>query len=237
MIPKDLFFECAALAGLTPSEEAFLRFDLYARELVRYNENVNLTAITDPEGITVKHFADSLFLLKYVNVPEGAAVCDVGTGAGFPGACLKIARPDLTLTLCDSVNKKLEFLRFLFSELGLPAEIVHMRAEEAGRDPAFREKFDLAAARAVAALPRLSEYCVPLVKPGGVFAPLKGLLSEEEKRDGCAAARLLGAKREKEARYELPTGDAREIIIFRKISQTPTKYPRVSAQIAKSPLK
>lgn len=237
MISKDLFFECAALVGVPLPENAFERFDLYAAELVRYNEKVNLTAITDPDGITVKHFADSLFLLKYVSLPEGAAVCDVGTGAGFPGACLKIARPDLSLTLFDSVNKKLDFLRFLLAELGLPAQIVHARAEEAGRVPDYRERFDLATARAVASLSRLGEYCVPLVKPGGVFAPLKAALSEEEKREGCAAARTLGAKRENEAFYSLPTGDRREIIVFRKISQTPTKYPRISAQIAKSPLK
>ena len=237
MIPRDLFDACVREIGITLPEEAFARFDRYAALLTEYNEKVNLTAITDPAGVTVRHFADSLYLLKYTDLPEGAAVCDVGTGAGFPGVCLKLARPDIRLTLLDSVNKKLEFLRFLSAELGFEAQIVHCRAEEAGRDPAFREQFDLSTARAVAALNKLSEYCVPLVKVGGCFAPMKGELMPEEKTQGSAAARILGAKRTADYLYQLPGGDRREIILFEKISQTPSKYPRVSAQIAKSPLK
>ena len=236
MIPKDLFEACLHEIGVPLPEGAYGQFDAYARLLTEYNEKVNLTAITDPAGITVKHFADSLFLLKYVEPPYGALVCDVGTGAGFPGVCLKLARPDIQLTLFDSVNKKLEFLRFLSSELGFAADIVHIRAEEAGRDPKYRERFDLATARAVAQLGKLAEYCVPLVKPGGVFAPMKAELTAEERGQGSAAACILGAKRKQAFRYALPGGDAREIILFEKISQTSSKYPRVSAQIAKFPL-
>lgn len=236
MISKELFDRCALATGVPLPQNAFDLFDAYAANLIIYNEKVNLTAITDPDGITVKHFADSLYLLKYVAVPLNARVCDVGTGAGFPGMCLKLARPDLELTLFDSVNKKLEFLRFLAKELGVEADVVHARAEEAGQTPAYRERFDLSTARAVAALNKLSEYCVPLVKPGGTFAPMKAPLSDEERRQGSAAARLLGARLAKNPRYTLPTGDEREILIFEKISQTPTKYPRVSARIAKSPL-
>jgi 16S rRNA (guanine(527)-N(7))-methyltransferase RsmG len=237
MISKDLFDVCVREIGVSLPENAFAQFDSYAKLLAEYNEKVNLTAITDPDGITVKHFADSLYFLKHVAVPEGASLCDVGTGAGFPGVCLKLARPDIQLTLFDSVNKKLDFLRFLSKELGVDAEIVHARAEEAGQTPEYRGHFDFAAARAVAALNKLCEYCIPLVKQGGYFVPLKAELSEEERTAGYAAARILGAKLSREVRYTLPNGDGRELLIFEKKSQTPTKYPRVSAQIAKSPLK
>ena len=236
MINKALFDSCLREIGISLPDAAFAQFDAYARLLAEYNEKVNLTAITDPDGITVKHFADSLYLLKHVNIPVGTSVCDVGTGAGFPGVCLKLARPDLRLTLFDSVNKKLEFLRFLSKELGFDAQIVHTRAEEAGQNPAYRETFDLATARAVSQLNKLAEYCVPLVKKGGLFAPLKAELGADERESGLAAAKTLGAKLCGEILYTLPTGDGRALLTFEKISQTPTKYPRVSAQIAKSPL-
>ena len=236
MISKELFDACIRELGVALPENAFAQFDRYAELLCEYNEKVNLTAITDPDGITVKHFADSLYFLKYVDMPENACLCDVGTGAGFPGVCLKLARPDLRLTLFDSVNKKLDFLRFLSKELGFDAEIVHARAEEAGQTPAYRAHFDFATARAVASLNKLCEYCLPLVKQGGRFVPLKAELSDEERAAGYAAAGLLGAKRNREVRYTLPGGDRRELLIFEKKSQTPTKYPRFSAQIAKSPL-
>lgn len=236
MISKELFERCIAEIGIDLPENAFDLFDRYAKELILYNEKVNLTAITDPDEIVIKHFADSLCLLKYVTPANGAAVCDVGTGAGFPGMCLKLMRPDLQATLFDSVNKKLEFLRFLSKELGLPTEIVHIRAEEAGRTSSYREHFDLATARAVASLNKLCEYCLPLVKMGGIFAPLKAPVQEEERRQGSAAAKILGGGIGKSISYNLPYGDAREIILYKKESHTSAKYPRVSAQIAKSPL-
>ena len=236
MISKELFDACIREIGVSLPENAFAQFDSYAKLLAEYNEKVNLTAITAPDEIVNKHFIDSLTLLKYAPLSAGASLCDVGTGAGFPGVCLKLARPDIQLTLFDSVNKKLDFLRFLSKELGFDAEIVHARAEEAGQTPQHRGHFDFATARAVAALNKLCEYCVPLVKQGGRFVPLKAELSEEERTAGYAAARILGAKLKEEVRYTLPNGDARELLIFEKKSQTPTKYPRVSAQIAKSPL-
>ena len=236
MISKELFERCIAEIGIDLPQNAFDLFDAYAKELLLYNEKVNLTAITDADGIVVKHFADSLYLLKYVTPTEGAAVCDVGTGAGFPGMCLKLARPDLQVTLFDSVNKKLEFLRFLSRELGLPTEIVHIRAEEAGQTAKYREHFDLATARAVASLNKLCEYCLPLVKAGGLFAPLKAPVQEQERRQGSSAAKILGGGKGKSFCYQLPNGDAREMILYKKESHTSAKYPRVSAQIAKSPL-
>ena len=236
MISRELFDRCVAQTGLTLPENAFEQFSAYAGHLIIYNEKVNLTAITDPDEIVVKHFADSLFLLRYADAPAGARVCDVGTGAGFPGMCLKLARPDLDVTLMDSVNKKLEFLRFLSAQLGVDVGIVHIRAEDAGKDARYRESFDVCTARAVSQLNKLCEYCVPLVKAGGVFAPLKAQVSAQERTPGFAAARRLGAAAEAEYEYRLATGEQRRIFLFRKISQTPTKYPRSAALISKSPL-
>ena len=236
MIPKELFDRWAAMLSAPLPENAFALFDLYAQALVDYNKKVNLTAITDPEGILVKHFLDSLLLLNAVPVPAGASVCDVGTGAGFPGMCLAIARPDLRVTLFDSVNKKLEFLRAFSREAGVPVEIVTVRAEEAGRDPAYRERFDLCTARAVAQLNQLAEYCVPLVKPGGIFAPMKAPLGAEEAQRGIGAAANLGARLIERRRYALPDGAEREVPVFEKIASSPPKYPRNPAQIAKKPL-
>lgn len=237
MISKELFFSCADEIGLNLSDETFDKFDRYAVLLKEYNEKVNLTAITDADGITVKHFADSLYLLKYLNINPEAKVCDVGTGAGFPGMCLMLARPDLRVTLFDSVNKKLEFIRFLCRELDIHPEIVNIRAEDAGKRNEFRERFDVSTARAVASLSKLSEYCVPLIKVGGIFAPMKAPLSDDEKNDGVNAARILGAKLKDEHFYELKTGDKREIIIFEKFSRTSPKFPRNPGIISKNPLK
>ena len=163
-ISKELLLTGCEAIGLSLDGAAADRFDVYARMLVQYNEKVNLTAITAPDEIVNKHFVDSLYLAKFVPMTEGLKLCDVGTGAGFPGAALLCAFPKLAVTLFDSVNKKLDFLRMLTAELGLTAEIVTIRAEDAGRNERYRESFDIATARAVAQLNVLSEFCVPLVK-------------------------------------------------------------------------
>ena len=235
-ISEELLQKSVAAFGLTPDARAVERLDAYARLLTAYNEKVNLTAITDPDGIVIRHFSDSLALSGLTSLADGASVCDVGTGAGFPGVCLLIAAPTLRLTLMDAVNKKLEFIRMLLRELDLTADVVHCRAEDAGRDPAYRETFDLVTARAVSQLNVLAEYCMPLVKVGGTFAPLKASLSAEEKQRGFGAAAALGGKLVSEKRYTLADGSARELILFEKVSQTSTKYPRGAAQISKKPL-
>ena len=235
-ISKELLLTGCDKIGLSLTEEAVLRFDTYARLLVEYNEKVNLTAITAPDEIVNKHFIDSLFLLKFVPVRDGDTLCDVGTGAGFPGAALLCAKPALKVSLFDSVNKKLAFLRLLVSELGLEADIVHVRAEDAGRQPAYRESFDIVTARAVAQLNVLAEYCMPLVKTGGLFSPLKAVMSAEEAQRGFGAVTTLGGKRILKEQYAIPDGAEREIVVFQKISPTPQKYPRNAAQIAKKPL-
>lgn len=222
--------------GLSLGEEALAGLETYAAVLRDWNQRMNLTAITDDEGIAVKHFLDSLALLRYLELPQGARVADVGTGAGFPGVVLKIARPDLRLTLIDGHGKRITFLEALLGELGLSGECLHLRAEEAGRKPELRERFDLVTARAVAGMNVLAEYCLPLVKRGGVFAAMKGPEPEEELSAAKKALRVLGGAEPERMSYRLPNGDGRTLIMVRKTAPTPESYPRCSAKIAKQPL-
>ncbi len=212
-------------------------FDSYAKFLVEYNEKVNLTAITAPNEIAIKHFADSASVLNFSEIKEGAKVIDVGCGAGFPSVPIKIVRPDLKLTLLDSLNKRIVFLSELCALLKIQAQAVHARAEEAGRNAKFREKYDVATARAVANLAELAEYCLPFVKVGGVFLAMKGPQPDEEVKEAQKAVELLGGRVEDVVKYSLPDGSGRSLVIIKKISQTSTKYPRQSAKIAKSPIR
>ncbi len=218
------------------TEEQYAQLEKYAALLVEWNEKMNLTAITDPEGIAIKHFLDCLAYLKRANIPQGAKVADVGTGAGFPGVVLKIARPDIKLTLIDSLQKRLNFLSTVLSELGLKANLVHARAEDAGHDKALRESFDLVTARAVANLAVLSEYCLPLVKVGGVFAPMKTAEVAEELKNAAAAAKTLGGEILDPVLYELPVAGGRSVAFIKKLSPTPPKYPRQRVKISEKPI-
>lgn len=235
-IPKDRLKTLAEKFNVPLDETALERFDIYARLLVEWNSKINLTAITDSQGITVKHFADSLALFKYIDIADGSKVIDVGTGAGFPGVAMLIARPDLKITLLDSTGKKLNVISSILSEIGLEAEILHSRAEEAARKGEYRENFDFATARAVANLRELSEYCLPFVKKSGSFISLKGAKAEEETAGAKKAIAILGGKIERTESFVLEDAGERNIIIIKKIQQTPTKYPRQSAKIAKFPL-
>lgn len=217
-------------------ENADERFEIYYNLLVSWNEKMNLTAITDPEGVLIKHFYDSLLFFKAAQVKKGAQIIDVGTGAGFPGLVLKIARPDIKLTLLDGLNKRLTFLEAVLKETGLDAELVHMRAEEGGKDKKYRERFDFATARAVKVMPVLCEYCLPFVKKGGNFIALKGATGKEELEASKNALKLLGGKTESVIEENLPEGDKRILINVKKISQTSPKYPRDNAKISKNPL-
>lgn len=229
---KDL----ASQIGVELTEPKLSQFSAYATLLKEWNEKMNLTAITDDEGIIVKHFIDSLYLLKLTEIQQNSSLVDVGTGAGFPGVPLLIARPDLAVCLMDSTAKRLKFLEAVLTELHLKADTVHIRAEEAGQNKQFREKFDIACARAVAPLQILSEYCLPLVKQGGRFLSLKGKPESYEIKRGETAIKLLGGEKPQIIEYELINGDERTLIITKKISQTPSKYPRPSAKLAKKPL-
>lgn len=219
--------------SLCLSYEMYKNFDAYADFLVEYNKNVNLTAITEPKEILVKHFIDSCLVLKHVDIPTDSTVIDVGTGAGFPSVPLKIVRPDLKITLLDSLAKRITFLQKLCDKLKIDAEFIHGRAEDIAKMSECREKFDFSCARAVANLSVLSEYCIPFVKVGGCFIAMKG--PSECVKDSENAISILGAEIKSIHGYMLGT-DLRNIAEIRKISQTPTKYPRNSSQIKRKSL-
>ena len=218
------------------SQQLYEKLDLYARMLVEWNEKINLTAITDPEGIVLKHFVDSLLLTKALQIPQNARLIDVGTGAGFPSVPVGLYRPDLQLTLLDSLNKRIVFLEELTDALGLRAVCCHSRAEDAGKEAAFREKYDVATARAVANLRDLAEYCLPFVKVGGYFAALKGYEIEAELAEAEYAISQMGGKVESVCKYDLGEEAKRAIVLVKKVRQTPPKYPRPAAKMKKSPL-
>lgn len=222
--------------GLTLDQTAVNRLNTYGNMLVEWNEKMNLTAITEPEEVLYKHFLDCLLFFKNVDVPRGASVIDVGTGAGFPGMVLKIARPDIELTLMDGLNKRLTFLNAVLTELGLEAKTVHMRAEDGGKNPLYRERYDIACARAVANLPVLCEYCIPFVKVGGQFVAMKGAAASAELEAAKNAHKILGCEKPTIICENLRENEARAFIISKKKSQTPPKYPRMGGKIAKSAL-
>ncbi len=219
------------------SNEEMEKFETYAKLLVEWNEKINLTAITEPCEICEKHFLDSVLPFYMWNgVKDGAKIIDVGTGAGFPSCPLKVMKNDLKLTLLDSLNKRINFLSTLFDALLLDAKCVHGRAEEYGNNTEFREKYDIATARAVANLRDLCEYCMPFVKVGGYFVALKGQSGLDEVNDAKNAIKTLGGVVEKTIEYNLPNGDGRVLVVIRKTSQTPAKYPRNKGQMKKKPL-
>lgn len=236
MIDRALFTQYFEQMGFPVDGTDFLLFDRYAELLVDWNKRVNLTAITDPQGILVKHFVDSLLPICKVDLPPKARVVDVGAGAGFPSVPIKLMRGDLQLTLLDSLEKRLTFLRALCQELGREADTLHLRAEDAGRKPQYREQFDVAVSRAVAPMAELAEYCLPLVEVGGLVLALKGSVGREEAIASQRAVQLCGGIVEDIIDYSLPNGDPRVLVVLRKHMPTPDKYPRHSAQISKKPL-
>lgn len=236
MINYELLQSEAEKIGVDLGDYGADRFDTYAERLVRWNEHVNLTAITEPDDIVIKHFIDCLYIMKYVAFKSGESLVDVGTGAGFPGMPLLIANPDLDVTFVDSMEKRIGFLRDVLKNIGLTGSRIHERAEIVGKDSHYREMFDYATARAVAPLNMLCEYCLPLVKVGGLFVSLKGSSGMAELQSAENAIKVLGGEVAKAEEYQLPNGDGRSIIIIRKISQTPTKYPRKSKKIDTKPL-
>lgn len=233
---EALFLENAAGLGLTVTADALNRFAVFSDLLCEKNKVMNLTAITDANGVSLGHFADSISLLAAADIPDGSRVIDVGTGAGFPGVPLLIMNPSLRLTLLDSTRKKLDFISESLASLNLSAELLHSRAEERGRDKAYRESFDFAVSRAVAGLNVLCEYCLPFVKTGGCFLAMKGPGAQDEIKEAYTALKTLGGEVENSVPVSLTDGHIRNIAVIRKIKETPDKYPRASAQIAKKPL-
>lgn len=236
MIDKENFKRQLENLKVSVSDGQVERFDEYAKMLVSYNEKVNLTALTSSEDIAEKHFIDSILPFLHFPLKEGASIIDVGTGAGFPSCPLKIIRDDISLTLVDSLNKRVNFLSMLSDAISLDAECIHARAEELGRNSDYRECFDAATARAVANLPILCEYCMPFVKIGGYFIALKGSRGAEEAKEAYTAIKTLGGKLQEVYEYSLPSGDNRTLVVVKKISQTPPKYPRNKGVMTKKPL-
>lgn len=233
---KEYLLEKADQMGFILTEEQVNQFIHYMVLLLAWNTHTNLTAIKEPKDVLEKHFLDSLMLEKAVKIPVGAEMIDVGSGAGFPGVPLKLLRPDINLTALDSGNKRLAFLKALGEKLNVEIKLIHARAEEAGRNPFYREKYDIATARAVAAMPVLCEYCIPFVKKNGFFAALKGPLAEQEAGEAENAAKVLGCGEASIYTAQLPSGDSRGIVLLQKQNATPKEYPRHGGTIQKKPL-
>lgn len=236
--PREILASGAAELGITLDEDQLDRFDAFTGLLLEWNQRLNLTRITDPEEIAVKHYLDSLSLLAAIEVAPNASLIDVGTGAGMPAIPLKIARPDLTVTMLDSVRKKLTFIETAVQELGLnEVKTVHARAEDAGRDKQYRERFDFTVSRAVARLSVLSELCMPFCKVGGWFVAYKGPDAAEEIAEAGNAVGKLGGRIARMEELSLPGGEGgRTLILIRKERRTPAGYPRKAGVPEKLPL-
>ncbi len=233
MIDKKRLISEAATLGADISEQAAKRLDDYCERLIETNKTLNLTAITDPREVEIKHLLDSSTLLTLEELR--GKVADVGTGAGFPGVVLKAARPELSLTLIDATGKKLKFIENAAAETGIEVTTLHGRAEELARGE-YRESFDTVTARAVASLPSLLEYCLPLVKAGGHLIAMKGPDAEEEIALSKHALKELSGMVIAKRRFTLPDESERVVVVIKKISQTAPKYPRSGKNISKSPL-
>jgi 16S rRNA (guanine527-N7)-methyltransferase len=231
----QLAADCLDIA-LTPEQER--QFETYARELADWNERVNLTAITDEEGIRVRHFLDSLTVTCVLSLQPGMRIIDVGTGAGFPGLPLLIAFPDIQVTLLEATGKKISFLDHLIQSYGLTgASTLHARAEEAGHLPEHRARYDVVVARAVARLPALVEYLLPLARIGGVCVAMKGVSAADEARDAEAALKVLGGRLRDITEIQLPgVSQPHYLVVFSKESATPSAYPRKPGTPTRKPL-
>ena len=229
--------DCKAL-GVTLSDEQIRQFLKYFEMLVEWNEVMNLTAITEYDEVMKKHFVDSISLCKAYDVTQNKTVIDVGTGAGFPGIVLKIVYPQLSVVLLDSLNKRVNFLKNVITELGLTGiSAIHGRAEDIARNKDYREKFDLCVSRAVANMSSLSEYCLPFVKVGGRFIPYKADGCDEEVKTASKAVNILGGKIRKIESYVIPDTDiCRKFVVIDKLRNTSAKYPRKAGLPTKEPL-
>lgn len=236
---EQQFIDALKEKGIELNDTQIAQFKKYFELLVEWNEKMNLTAITDLEGVYLKHFYDSISPSFYFDFTKVTTVCDVGAGAGFPSIPIKICFPHLQITIVDSLNKRITFLNHLTEALQLDhMHFVHARAEEFGQNLAYRAKFDVVTARAVARLSVLSELCIPLVKEGGSFVALKAAAGEEELKDAKKAITTLGCKLKEQFNYLLPVEESERVLyVFDKLKETPKKYPRKPGVPNKSPIK
>lgn len=224
----DLFKQGMAELNLNVAETQVEKFSRYSALLKEWNEKMNLTAIVDDDGIAVKHFLDSILPLSCVDIPNHAKMADIGTGAGFPGIPIKIMREDMSVTLLDSLKKRITFLEEVGKEIELSdVEYIHGRAEEFGKNNKYRERYDVVVSRAVANLKVLCEYCLPFIKVGGIFVALKAEDIEEELNSAKAMIGTLGGVVEDIIEVPLPKSDiTRKMVVIRKAKTTPTQFPR-----------
>ncbi len=229
---------CEAL-GITLSDQQLNQFIAYYEILVEWNSFMNLTAITEFDEVITKHFIDSISLIKSMDLKKEMSVIDVGTGAGFPGIPLKIAFPELKITLLDSLNKRVKFLNEVIEKLCLKnIQAIHGRAEDAAKSAELREQFDLCVSRAVANLTTLSEYCLPFVKVGGMFISYKSEKITEEMETAKKAIDVLGGEYSNQVEFTLPDSDIyRNLFVIKKTKTTPKKYPRKAGLPSKEPIK
>lgn len=234
---KELLQEMLVTSRIAYTKEQIEKYEKYERELLEYNQKVNLTAIKEDEEIIIKHFYDSLLGMMTKTWTGVGKMADLGTGAGFPGIPLKIMNPQLEVTLVDALQKRITFLELLIQRLELKQiRAVHARAEEIGQDREHREKYDLIVSRAVAKLPVLAEYCLPLIKKGGSMIAYKGPEGEQEVALAERALAILGGQIKEILRRQLPDGSERRLVVIEKIALTPEKYPRRPGSPAKKPL-
>lgn len=238
MTAEELLKSSFGGLGISLSATDINNFMEYSRLLRQWNEVMNLTAITDEDGIILKHFADSASPLSVLDIPKNASLIDIGTGAGFPGVPIKIIRSDIRLTLVDSLNKRINFLNTVCETLGLTGtECIHSRAEDLSRNADKRENYDYCLSRAVAPLNVLAEYCLPFVRIGGTFAALKGPNAFTEIEASDKAITLMGGKIESVKDLEIPGTDLKHtLVVINKVKPTPEQYPRKGAAISKRPI-
>ncbi|MEK5067717.1 16S rRNA (guanine(527)-N(7))-methyltransferase RsmG [Sporosarcina sp. FSL K6-1508] len=234
----EQFIQALKEQGIELNEIQIAQFSQYFKLLVEWNEKMNLTAITDAPSVYLKHFYDSISAAFYINLNDRKTICDVGAGAGFPSIPLKICFPNLEVTIVDSLNKRIGFLKNLAEELQLEnVHFVHARAEDFGQDIKYRENFDIVTARAVARLSVLAELCIPLVKKDGIFIAMKGAAADDELADAKKALSVLGATIKEQHSFTLPVENSeRNIFVFDKEKITPKKYPRKPGVPSKSPI-
>lgn len=237
-ILTDTLSAGAAEMGIELSEKELQQFEKYYLMMVQTNKKINLTAIVEEKDVAVKHFIDALTCLKAAPFDHAMRVLDVGSGAGLPGIPIKICRPDLKVTLIDSLDKRVNFLKEVITGLGLnQIEAFHTRIEDLGRNKDYREKYDRVLARAVANLGVLAEYCLPPLKEDGLFIAMKGPRPEEEIKRAEKAIAVLGGAVEKTAALRLPlTGEERSLVVIRKVRSSPAEYPRRAGIPTKKPL-
>ena len=216
LLNREKLINSMISCGVDPAAEITEMYNTFAEMMIDFNKRINITRITDPDDIIIKHIEDSMALFRFTDIRPGAYYLDIGTGGGVPALPLLIARQDIKGVLIDSVGKKLRFAESVINEFGLSAKTLHIRAEELGKDNEYKKRFDLITARAVTKLDTLIGYAVPLLSPGGTFAAYKGEISEEEYNEGCKAIEKYKLKDPEKKEYELTNGDKRTLIFVKK---------------------